>query len=122
MARVARVESKEQEMTFDEYQDLADRTRNKDLTLEQCLAMTGLGLGGEAGEAQDLVKKHLFHGHALDKEKLTKELGDVLWYVAVMANVIGVSLSEVAARNIAKLRARYPEGFSVERSVNRIEP
>jgi NTP pyrophosphatase (non-canonical NTP hydrolase) len=109
-------------MTFDEYQDLADRTRNKDLTLEQCLAMTGLGLGGEAGEAQDLVKKHLFHGHALDKEKLAKELGDVLWYVAVMANVIGVSMSEVAARNIAKLRARYPEGFSVERSVNRTEP
>jgi NTP pyrophosphatase (non-canonical NTP hydrolase) len=111
----------EEEMTFDEYQKLACRTANKDLSSDQMLSMTALGLGGESGEAEDMVKKAVFHGHTLDKEKLTKELGDVLWYLAVMAETIGVPMSEVAEKNVAKLKARYPEGFSAERSINRTD-
>ena len=108
-------------MNFDEYQQLALRTANKDLSENDRLAMTALGLVGEAGECADLLKKHLFHGHPLDAVKLTKELGDVLWYIAVMAHEIGVDLEVVAMMNVAKLKARYPEGFTEEKSLNRGE-
>ena len=83
------------------------------------LAMGGLGLAGEAWEVVDLLKKHLFHGHPLDTEKLTRELGDVLWYVAELSTALGVKLSIVAQRNLEKLAARYPDGFDPARSQNR---
>lgn len=83
------------------------------------LACHALGVAGEAGEVADLFKKHLFHGHPLDRAKAAKELGDVLWYVAVLANRIGYSLSNVAELNVEKLRKRYPDGFSSERSQKR---
>jgi NTP pyrophosphatase (non-canonical NTP hydrolase) len=108
-------------MNFNEYQILADRTRAHDLNDREAIAMTALGLTGESGECADIIKKHLYHNHPLDRDKVIKELGDVLWYVAIMAKEIGVELSEVAEKNIAKLRARYPEGFSTERSMNRSE-
>jgi NTP pyrophosphatase (non-canonical NTP hydrolase) len=79
----------------------------------------GLGVAGEAGEVADLIKKEVGHGHLSDPEKISSELGDVLWYVAALANAYGFSLSEIATKNIDKLKARYPEGFSTERSVNR---
>jgi NTP pyrophosphatase (non-canonical NTP hydrolase) len=75
-----------------------------------------LGLTGEAGEVADLLKKGFGHGHGVDREKLQKELGDVLWYLAVLADSFGLTLSEVARANVAKLRARYPTGFSIEAS------
>lgn len=81
--------------------------------------MAAMGLAGEAGEVVDLLKKHLYHGHSLDRDKLTKELGDCLWYLAVLAHLNGVDLADVAAANVVKLRARYPDGFSEERSRNR---
>jgi NTP pyrophosphatase (non-canonical NTP hydrolase) len=108
-------------VNFNEYQVLAARTRAHDLNDREALSMAALGLAGESGECADYVKKHLYHGHPLDRDKAVKELGDVLWYVAIMAKEIGVELSEVAEKNIAKLRARYPEGFSTERSMNRSE-
>jgi NTP pyrophosphatase (non-canonical NTP hydrolase) len=77
------------------------------------------GLSSEAGEVMEHVKHVRFHGAALDKEHLIKELGDALWYLAEAATGLGVTLEDVAQRNIAKLRARYPEGFTVERSENR---
>lgn len=106
-------------MDLNTYQDLALRTMNEGLEQKDALALGGLGLAGEAGECADIVKKHLFHGHPLDKEKLAKELGDVLWYVATTAEALGLKLDEVAQKNIDKLKARYPEGFSEEASRNR---
>lgn len=76
------------------------------------ISLAAMGLAGEAGEFVELVKKHLFHGKPLDREKATKELGDVLWYVMYAANAIGVSLERVAIENDRKLRERYPNGFS----------
>lgn len=108
-------------MNFSEYQEAALRTANKGLGEKDRLAMTALGLAGEAGEVGDLLKKHLFHGHPFDATKIAKELGDVLWYIAVMAHEIGVDLEVVAEMNVAKLRARYPEGFMESRSINRDE-
>lgn len=78
-----------------------------------------MGLNGEAGEAIDILKKHLFQGHDLDREHLAKELGDVAWYLAVSADALGYSLEKVMQMNLDKLRARYPDGFETERSANR---
>lgn len=78
-----------------------------------------MGLGGECGECIDIVKKHVFQGHKLDRAHLAEELGDVLWYVAVAADAINYPLSEVMDINAKKLRRRYPDGFDAARSVNR---
>jgi NTP pyrophosphatase (non-canonical NTP hydrolase) len=81
--------------------------------------MTALGLTGESGEVADMIKKTLYHGHLIDIEKLIKELGDVLWYISVMAETLDIPLEKIAEQNIAKLAARYPEGFSEYLSINR---
>lgn len=105
-------------MTGNEYQKLALRTAN-----EKCMSLSnvGLGLTGEAGECADIIKKHLHHGHELDAEHLKKELGDVLWYVAVGCEVLGTTMEDVMNLNINKLKARYPEGFDPEKSQHRKE-
>jgi NTP pyrophosphatase (non-canonical NTP hydrolase) len=80
-----------------------------------------IGLLGEAGEIAEAIKKHIFHGHELDLDKLKKELGDVSWYHNhLTVRTAKTSLEAVQEANIAKLAARYPEGFfSSERSINR---
>jgi dCMP deaminase len=70
-----------------------------------------LGLNGEAGEVAEIVKKELLHGRARDRAHMAEELGDTLWYLARLADEYGISLSEVIAANVAKLEARYPDGF-----------
>ena len=106
-------------MTINEYQALSMRTLNPELSKKDVLINGVMGLCGESGEAIDIVKKHLHQGHELDREKLIKELGDIAWYLAETAAALDVSLEEVLERNIEKLRSRYPEGFSPDRSVNR---
>lgn len=106
-------------MNANEYQELALRTLNQQLPIDQVLVDGVLGLNGEAGECADILKKHLFQGHNLDKEHLAKELGDTAWYLAVTAHAIGYDLDEVFEMNIAKLQERYPEGFDEFRSRNR---
>ena len=108
-------------MNFTEYQELAARTLGRDRTHEQQLANAALGLTGEAGETAEIIKKHLFHATPLDADALVKELGDCLWYIGAFATVLGLSMDDIASRNIDKLRKRYPEGFSSERSRNRTE-
>lgn len=80
-----------------------------------------MGLSGEAGEAIDLMKKTLFQGHKVDREHMAKELGDIAWYLALAADAIGYDLETVFQMNIEKLKTRYPNGFEVERSLNRKE-
>ena len=100
-------------MNFKEYQEQSARTDGGNLTAHF------LGLCGESGEVVELYKKHIAHGHSLDLGKLAKELGDVLWYVSSIASGYDLSLEDIATANIAKLKARYPDKFSVERSINR---
>ncbi len=108
-------------MTINEYQRLAMTTLNPNLDKKDVLINGVMGLCGEAGEAIDIVKKHLAQGHELDREKLIGELGDIAWYLAETATVLDVDLEEVLTRNIEKLKRRYPEGFDQQRSINRTE-
>lgn len=108
-------------MTLNEYRRLAMTTLNPALDRKDVLINGVMGLCGEAGEAIDIVKKHLAQGHALNRDALIKELGDVAWYLAETAYALDVPLEEVCQRNIDKLRARYPEGFSAEKSIHRQE-
>lgn len=106
-------------MTINEYQKLAMTTLNPELDKKDVLINGVMGLCGESGEVIDIVKKHLAQGHELDREKIIKELGDVAWYMAEIATVLDVELEDVLVQNIEKLKKRYPEGFSTEKSVNR---
>jgi NTP pyrophosphatase (non-canonical NTP hydrolase) len=106
-------------MDADTYQQLALRTETPGRTTPERLLNAALGLCGEAGEFADSLKKAHFHGHTLDREHLRKELGDVLWYVALACDALDLQLSEVMEENIEKLRRRYPDGFSSERSQQR---
>lgn len=117
-------------MTCNEYQEEMRRTYKPDRK-----ANHALGLAGEAaeiavnyqqkrdeldrafdamvaaGKVSEAVKKDVFHARPLDPVQLRDELGDLLWYIAATACDYGLTLSEVAETNVAKLRARYPEGF-----------
>lgn len=104
---------------LDQFQDLSKRTLNNLLTKEHALINYSMGASGESGEVIELIKKHVFHGHELDNEKLKEELGDVLFYVAALATTAGLKMSDVATYNVDKLRKRYKNGFSIDESVNR---
>lgn len=108
-------------MTINEYQKEALRTDTAYMMLTPTGRLSNglMGLNGEAGEAIDILKKHLFQGHELDREHLAKELGDVAWYLAVTADALGYTLEEILTMNVQKLRARYPDGFDPGRSIHR---
>ena len=108
-------------MTGREYQELALRTARKDLDSTQQLLNGALGLAGESGEVVDEIKRHLFQGHWLDKCHLQRELGDICWYLAIAASALDTDLDTIFQMNIDKLKARYPDGFAAERSINRKE-
>jgi NTP pyrophosphatase (non-canonical NTP hydrolase) len=101
-------------MTLDEYQAKAAATSLMKPGDERMIIYTALGLNGEAGEVADKVKKILRDQDGdfskLDKADITKELGDVMWYVAMFAKSIGITLDDVGAANIEKLTSRKQRG------------
>lgn len=106
-------------MTINDYQRLAMKTLNPELSKKDVLINGVMGLCGESGEAIDIVKKWLAQGHELDREKLAKELGDIAWYLAETAYALDIPLEEILRGNLEKLAKRYPEGFAAERSIHR---
>jgi NTP pyrophosphatase (non-canonical NTP hydrolase) len=99
-------------MTFAEYQIAALKTG--DLTRKNELYHLVLGLVGETGEIAEKMKK-LIRDHASDESKIDrndikKELGDVLWYIAVLAEYLGIKLEDIAAFNVQKLADRQKRG------------
>ena len=109
-------------MTINEYQTAALRTaQTEELAHIELVMNAALGLCGESGEVADLVKKYHFQGHNLDLDHVAKELGDIAWYLAVGAYAIGLDLESIFRMNIEKLKARYPDGFSTDRSLHRAE-
>lgn len=85
------------------------------------IVMATMGLSGEVGELNDMIKKWIFHKSDMDITHAKKELGDILWYVACMAESFGWSLDEIMKMNIDKLKARYPDGFDIGRANHRAE-
>lgn len=114
-------------MTPNEYQELASRTLtlslnpNKFNGTELSILWNSLALNGEAGEIAELVKKGILHRQGLDPDKLKKELGDCLWYIASLCTIMEFNLEEVMAMNIEKLIVRYPNGFNYEDSKRRVD-
>ena len=108
-------------MTGNEYQKLAMRTCNI-----PCDDKTGrlhhavFGLTSEAGEVAGIMQK-VFQGHGFDKEHMKKELGDCLWMIAEACEALDFSMDDVMQMNIDKLRAGFPEGFEVDKSLHRKE-
>lgn len=105
-------------MTMNEYQALARRTQNPNLTPREQLEHALWGLSSEVGEVCSLHQK-THQGHPMDANALRKEIGDVLWMLAELCDVYGFTLEGVAEENIAKLCKRYPDGFDAEHSVHR---
>lgn len=113
-------------MNINEYQKEAARTLipGPDFQLsdnEFMLVWCAIGLGGESGEVLEQIKKGLLHRHGLDKEKLKSELGDCCWYLAGLCTRLDISLEEVMTDNIQKLYIRYPNGYSSQDSIKRVD-
>ena len=98
-----------------DYQRLCLQTAKKHADNEKELCNWGLGLAGEAGDVAGCIKKILFQGN--DQHAGVREnIGDMMWYTAMICNHFGWDLSEILQENVAKLQARYPKGFSLKRA------
>ena len=103
-------------MLLSEYQGAAARTMNAALDEKQRLLDAAAGLAEEAGEVLSHVRKHVMQGKPLDRAELVLEIGDALWCVAALATTLGVTMEEVAHRNLEKLATRHPvRGPAAER-------
>jgi NTP pyrophosphatase (non-canonical NTP hydrolase) len=98
-------------MNITEYQKRAMRTVRPHLTTNDRLSLAGLGLSGEVGEVNELLKKYLFNGNDKALQRVQDELGDVLWYAILLCETLGISCEDVLAANIAKLEKRHPDGY-----------
>ena len=107
-------------MTGKQYQELASRTINRELDDEAIEFHALHGLVGEIGEIHSIYQKS-YQGHEIDTDHVKKEIGDLLWFIADYCTALGWTLEEVAQMNIDKLKARYPEGFSEDKSLHRKE-
>lgn len=109
-------------MTVNEYEKLAMRTGQTDRRGSEKLLNACLGLAGESGEVCDIVKKYMYQCHNVDVDDLVNELGDVLWYIVLACDTIGISLEDVMKKNIEKLERRYPNNvFEAKCSIERKE-
>ena len=103
-----------------QYQNLAARTINPALTHEQMKDHALKGMVGEIGEINSIYQK-VYQGHEFDEEHVKKELGDLMWFIAEYCTGWGWSLDDICQMNIDKLRARFPDGFEVDKSLHRAE-
>jgi len=108
-------------MDFKTYQRRAARTAARQPDPIHRIAILALGLAGETGEIVEPIKKYLGHGHQFDPALLEKELGDLLWYVANLAEEFDLDLNFIAEANIEKLSKRYPAGFTSQASIARVD-
>ena len=113
-------------MTPNEYQALALRTEdtpqflNSEHDLNRCRLLHGsIGLCTETGELQDAIKKELIYGREMDRVNIVEESGDLLWYLALVLDSVGSNMEEAMLLNIAKLKKRFPNGFTEVEALNR---
>lgn len=77
------------------------------------------GITTESGELTDALKRAIFYGKELDKVNVAEEIGDLLWYIGEIVDALQLDMGAILARNIEKLRIRYPEKFTGESALNR---
>lgn len=106
--------------TLNEYQTLALRTAKRGF-VQHDLIHVALGLSGEAGEFADAIKKNIIYKQPLDDANAAEELGDLLWYVALGAAALGLTLEDVANLNVTKLQQRYPQKYTDELAAMRLD-
>lgn len=111
------IDSDNYHYTPNEWQKMFGSSKNQTFNVID-LSIT---LSVRCGEFADVIKKRVFQGHGLNKEKLVKILYDILWLVAMLYDKIGYKFEEGLQMNVDKLRKRYPNGFESEKSINREE-
>lgn len=102
------------------YAQQARRTQNPKLTKAETALHSLFGMASEVGEIHSIFQ-HYYQGEIVEKEKLEKELGDLMWFIIEFCDMFSIDPSHMLRENIAKLKKRYPEGFSAEKSAKRHE-
>lgn len=108
-------------MNFSDYQvksyvNIQPHTDDKDTVLNWLT-----GLNEEVGEVNNVIKHHYWGNENINKENLAKEIGDVLWYLSALCSSFNISLDTIALLNIEKLKYRYKDSFTNEKSKLRKE-
>lgn len=113
-------------ITPQEYIKAAKRTESaaaplnmKFSDVDNRLLHAAMGLCTESGEMLDGLKKCFFYGKPSDRVNMVEELGDLLWYIAIACDALGVTFEEVMERNKAKLKKRFPNKFTEEHALFR---
>ncbi len=112
-------------MTPSQYIENAKKTESKEYKFLSTGEITpriehgAMGAVTEAAELMDIVKKCKIYGKDFDKLHMIEEMGDLMWYLAILCDDLGVTFEEVWKKNIKKLRARYPDKYTDENAVNR---
>ena len=106
-------------MSLNDYQVKSKRTLNQELTKEQTVSNMIMGILGETGEVADIIKKHYYQGHDMDIEHIKEEIGDVMFYIVNLCNVLDLDLEALLYQNHTKLMKRYPNGFNEKDSIER---
>ena len=106
-------------MEIREFQRVSTRTLNKELSKEKQVSNMIFGANGELGEVTDILKKHLYQGHRINKQHLAEEIGDTLFYIVNLCTLYNLDVEDILQANVDKLKKRFPNGFESNRSINR---
>ena len=96
-----------------EYQELCKLTAKKFETPEKEILTWGLGIAGEAGDVASCIKKTFAHDND-QRAGIKENIGDSLWYAAMICNFFNWDMQEILNENLTKLKARYPQGFTTD--------
>jgi NTP pyrophosphatase (non-canonical NTP hydrolase) len=111
-------------MKLKDYKEQSERTESKTYYFNRITESTLHGVIGiitEAGELLDAIKKGIFYGQVIDKENIKEELGDIMWYIAILLREFDWDMKDILSDNIDKLKKRYPEKFTTENSKLRLD-
>lgn len=100
-------------MKLKEYQETCKKTAQKCDNKETEIFTWGLGIAGEAGDVASCIKKTISHKNDV-REGIKENIGDTMWYAAMICNFFGWDFEQILDENIEKLKKRYPEGFTFE--------
>ena len=111
----------ERNMTLNRYQELAQRTAKRFEDPKMDLVHAAMGASSDAGELLSEVKAHFIYGKALDVDHLIEEIGDTLWFLQLACASQNLTLGYVASKNLEKLAVRYPEKYTDEHAIQRLD-